>query len=346
MIAELASAIEHLLYTHDCVILPGFGGFVGEYQSATIHPVTHTMRPPGKRIRFNEKLIFNDGLLVHEIMRRKSISYNDALEWIQEGVVILKNRLQAGDRIALAKVGQLRTNEEGGIVFMADISAQLSSESYGLAEMRNPAVVRGTYAKSETANVSEAIPMHASSNNPFPWRAAAVLVPAIGLAVSGYLYRSPLAQAGLGVYEALMPSPPSVYRSLPRAVPHYTITWDDAHEDYRARAIENLELEENRSDEVVEPAGSEPAMESFAAVSAASNSVFEIVAGCFAHKENALQLVDRLQNDGFAEARIAGQRPSGLWMVSYASSTSRKEALTLLRAVRESDNESAWLLKN
>ncbi|MEC8853074.1 MAG: SPOR domain-containing protein, partial [Bacteroidota bacterium] len=32
--------ISDLLYLHDCVIIPGFGGFVGNKKSAFIHPVS------------------------------------------------------------------------------------------------------------------------------------------------------------------------------------------------------------------------------------------------------------------------------------------------------------------
>ena len=52
--------INELLYNHDCVIVPEFGGFVTNYASAKIHPVQHTFTPPSKNIVFNKNLKNND----------------------------------------------------------------------------------------------------------------------------------------------------------------------------------------------------------------------------------------------------------------------------------------------
>lgn len=365
MLAELVKAVEHLLYTHDCVIVPDFGGFVGEYQSATIHPVTHRMRPPSKRIRFNDKLIFNDGLLAHEVMRLKDVSYDEALEWIREGVEVLKNRLQSGDKIQWAQMGSMRANDEGVAVFEAHPHGQVSSESYGLAEMRHPAVIRHDQPTEKSIEVP-VVPMETRESSRPNWKVAAVLVPAIGMAVSGYFFRSPIQEAGLGVYEALWPKPTSVFESMPRIVSHYAIDWenrsdfsllkptcgieaelethDAADETIAANTSENqatklVVTEENRSvePEVVTPASSAPVP--------VKSAAYEVVAGCFSYKANADQLVLDLQGQGYAEARLAGQRPSGLWMVSYLACSTREEALEVLRSVRNADNKAAWLLK-
>lgn len=364
MLAELVKAVEHLLYTHDCVIVPDFGGFVGEYQSASIHPVTHRMHPPSKRIRFNDKLIFNDGLLAHEVMRMKDVSYDEALEWIREGVVVLKNRLQSGDKIQWAQMGSMRANDEGVAIFEAHPHGQVSSESYGLAEMRHPAVIRHDRSVEKTVEVP-VVPMEPRETSRTNWKVAAVLVPVIGLAVSGYWFRSPIQEAGLGVYEALWPKPASVFESMPRIVSHYAIDWEDGSdfsllqptcgidaelethdatdEPIAANTSENqapefVVAEENRpvEPEVVSPPSS---------AVVPTNAAYEVVAGCFAYKANAIQLADDLRAQGYAEARLAGQRPSGLWMVSYLACSSREEALEVLRSVRATDNKAAWLLK-
>ena len=48
--------VEKLLYKHDCVIIPGFGGFVCNMEHARIDQVTHVIIPPGKHIIFNPNL--------------------------------------------------------------------------------------------------------------------------------------------------------------------------------------------------------------------------------------------------------------------------------------------------
>ena len=41
--------IEELLYLHDCVIVPGFGGFICDYTSASINEKTGTSFPRLKK---------------------------------------------------------------------------------------------------------------------------------------------------------------------------------------------------------------------------------------------------------------------------------------------------------
>ena len=54
MSLQLDSHISYLLHEHDCVILPAFGGFVANYNSATIDPIINLMHPP-KNILFSTK---------------------------------------------------------------------------------------------------------------------------------------------------------------------------------------------------------------------------------------------------------------------------------------------------
>ncbi|NLA48282.1 MAG: hypothetical protein GX876_02335, partial [Bacteroidales bacterium] len=60
---DITSFIRELLFSHDCVIVPGFGGFVGNYAPARIDRATSTFYPPSKQISFNRNLRNNDGLL-------------------------------------------------------------------------------------------------------------------------------------------------------------------------------------------------------------------------------------------------------------------------------------------
>ena len=48
--------ISELLFLHDCIILPEFGGFVGNPQSAKLNKITGILSPPSKQILFNSNL--------------------------------------------------------------------------------------------------------------------------------------------------------------------------------------------------------------------------------------------------------------------------------------------------
>ena len=55
---ELAQHIEALLLENDCVIVPGFGGFVAHYAPATHVKEENLFLPPTRTIGFNPCLLY------------------------------------------------------------------------------------------------------------------------------------------------------------------------------------------------------------------------------------------------------------------------------------------------
>ena len=64
---DIRNCIAELLSAHDCVIIPGLGGFIGNYSPARIDPVHHAFQPPFKKLLFNINLKQNDGLLANAV---------------------------------------------------------------------------------------------------------------------------------------------------------------------------------------------------------------------------------------------------------------------------------------
>ena len=61
---ELCQHIDKLLLSNDCVILPGFGGFLTHYADAYYSESEQLYYPPKREIGFNQNLTMNDSLLV------------------------------------------------------------------------------------------------------------------------------------------------------------------------------------------------------------------------------------------------------------------------------------------
>ena len=78
--------ISELLFKHDCVIVPNFGGFVGNHKSAKLNSQTNVLYPPTKQILFNRDLITNDGLLISHKASQESVSLEEAKEAVVEYV--------------------------------------------------------------------------------------------------------------------------------------------------------------------------------------------------------------------------------------------------------------------
>ena len=66
---ELSRHIESLLLAHDCVIVPGLGGFVAHYVPARRIAEEQLFLPPSRSVGFNQQLTINDGLLVQSYMQ-------------------------------------------------------------------------------------------------------------------------------------------------------------------------------------------------------------------------------------------------------------------------------------
>ena len=93
---DVTAFIRELLFGHDCVIVPGFGGFIGNYTPARIDKNTGTFYPPVKQISFNRNLNHNDGLLVGRISVSAEINYGDARNLVEEFVAGVRKKLEKG----------------------------------------------------------------------------------------------------------------------------------------------------------------------------------------------------------------------------------------------------------
>ncbi|WP_237151176.1 SPOR domain-containing protein [Pontibacter actiniarum] len=141
--------IKSLLYDHDCVIIPDFGGLIARYVPARINPVKHTLAPPSKKIAFNEKLILNDGLLISTIAYQHSISKEEAQRRVAEFVHQAKSNLHHQNRFELSDIGIFKYNAERRLVFEYVEADNMLEASFGLPELvarpvrvEEPAVLR------------------------------------------------------------------------------------------------------------------------------------------------------------------------------------------------------------
>jgi hypothetical protein len=138
--------IARLLEEHDCVILPGFGGFIGNYAPARIDAVSHSFIPPSKKILFNINLRQNDGLLCNRIVTGEGVSYSDALLLVNEMIASVKYHLKSGKPFVFPEVGRLFSGKEGTLQFEQEKNSNLLPDAFGLLTFVSPPVVRNTYA--------------------------------------------------------------------------------------------------------------------------------------------------------------------------------------------------------
>lgn len=129
---ELSQHIEYLLIEHDCVALPGLGGFVAHYSEATWDERNHTFQPPVRHIGFNPQIKLNDGLLEQSYMEVYGTDFGDAQKRVRRGVEQLKEQLFEEGQAELPNVGELRMSIRGTYDFTPYDNRLISPWLYGL----------------------------------------------------------------------------------------------------------------------------------------------------------------------------------------------------------------------
>lgn len=124
--------IESLLTKYDCVILPGFGGFVTYHVSARIDEVGDVMLPPSTTVGFNPQLTLNDSLLVQSYVETYDYSFPEALHIVADEIRELESILQENGHYELPSIGQLTINIKGKYEFEPTPSGILIPEFYAL----------------------------------------------------------------------------------------------------------------------------------------------------------------------------------------------------------------------
>lgn len=139
---ELAQHIEVLLLENDCVIVPGFGGFVAYYTPA-MRVEENTFLPPTRTIGFNPQLKLNDGLLVQSYMAVYDTNFSDATKIVEEEVAELIAVLHKEGKAELENVGELRYTIHDAYEFIPYDNRITTPYLYGLDsfEMKELAVL-------------------------------------------------------------------------------------------------------------------------------------------------------------------------------------------------------------
>ncbi len=133
---ELIDLVSELLYDKNCVIIPNFGGFVGNFKSTDFDKTRSLISPTRKRVAFNESLIENDGLLINALQTKKSISYDQAEKEVSLFVKFLKDRLTKYKNYEFKHLGSLYLNKEGKLVFVAYDESNFHKRSFGLQDVK------------------------------------------------------------------------------------------------------------------------------------------------------------------------------------------------------------------
>ncbi|WP_203256689.1 HU domain-containing protein [Hyunsoonleella ulvae] len=307
---QLETFISDLLYRYECVIVPDFGAFLTERQSATINEDTHSFYPPRKIIAFNEQIQNNDGLLARYIADVEKIPFEVAVKKIKKRVKILKSYLTQGETITFNNIGEIIFNTEGKIVFEPSYNLNYLTDAFGLSQFESEAVTREVYKETAVA-IEETTPITITpetrtTNN------------------RGYLKYAAVALIALTLGGSI-------------ASKYYVDQIEEHNMLAEAQAKQKLDSTIQKATFSLNPL---PAI-TLNVTKQTGN--YHIVAGAFRIEDNCNKKVAQLKAEGFG-ARKIGVNRYGLHQVVYASYESRLEALKALSKIKKTHNKDAWLL--
>ena len=139
---ELSRHIESLLLKHDCVIVPGLGGFVTQYVPARRIDDEQLFLPPFRSVGFNPELAINDGLLAQSYMHAYDTTYPESLRLIDDAVSKLKEQLTEKGEFILHGIGTLTIGIDGRYSFHPLEAGVISPELYGLDAFVMPEIAQ------------------------------------------------------------------------------------------------------------------------------------------------------------------------------------------------------------
>jgi len=131
----LENLISELLFRHNCVVIPSFGGFVAGQVPAHFDTEKGVILPPRKSLLFNKQLISNDGLLIATYAKYNHLNYDVAEFFIRDTVKKWQDKLAKGERVNIENVGFLYLDAEKNIGFEQDRYSNLLLASYGLTNV-------------------------------------------------------------------------------------------------------------------------------------------------------------------------------------------------------------------
>jgi hypothetical protein len=314
---RIENFILELLYHHDCVVIPQWGGLVANYRAARLNSVSHVISPPSKHIGFNRNLVNDDGLLAHHIGLVLGIAHADASRLVAQHVAELRTELRTNGRVVWDKVGVFYNDAQGALQFMPQEQENFLLSSYGLHPIQLKALRKEIPLESAPDALINEVPTRR-----FNWKyVAAAVVPFF--AVGGLLWTLQQQPEGGVNWASLNPFTTATKQS------NYVMREADVS------AWTNTEITPD------EPLVIGQEQIKAQTQTAAKRNGYAVIGGAFKVRANAEKFAEQLQRSGF-DAKIVG-RSGAVTLVAYGVYATRTEAQNALVNLRSADDISAWI---
>lgn len=335
--------ISNLLSEHDCVILPGLGGIVTQYEPARKDLSSGLIYPPSKSLAFNAALQKNDGLLQNHIAQQKGISFREANNEVEYFVNEVKNSLKSKNTYVMNGIGRFVMSEDQLIQFFPSGENNFNLASYGLPQLNLVPVNRlkkttpvsvGTIATVHNRETEQGRVLVKSNSFSKTYFRVAATVGALFL-LTTLIYHSYIIQKESNIQEASFVTPvksPAEKEMIEQIVEE--VEEDTVIENVAEKApIKNIAEEAKPvTTKVVEKP----------ATTSVKDGTLRIIVGSFGEPSNAIKYAAELNARGYKSEVLPG--PSGFSRVCIYEEAARNYEYVVVQKIRDSVNPNAWLL--
>lgn len=358
---KVEDCIADLLYQYDCVIIPGFGGFVTNPIGSRIVSSKRIIYPGSRKIAFNSRLTDNDGLLINYISRINNEAYTDAQQRVRIFCEKLFEQLESGDKPVIDKLGQFYYDPDNHLQFVADNNSNFSKQSFGLRpvqavplENENKKVEQITpkpmsEAREQSGRIYKSKPEYERKNK----RKWLVAIPFVLILLMVWVYNNDFEWASSAshfrakadysaITDEIISQRLAALEELNKKVRLALGTGNEQNTKIENNS-DNQEPISSETETAVTDADKQNQTPSEIPVSnePVSGSVYFIIAGQFSIEENANKFVETLKSKGFA-SEIAGKR-NQLTLVSCYSSHDKNEIKGKLPEFKEQVDPYVWI---
>jgi nucleoid DNA-binding protein len=338
---QISIVINELLYNHDCVIIPGFGGFVSRQISAQINFNLNTITPPSKSVLFNKNLVNNDGLLANSLIEKLNISYADAIIHLNKYTENCHKSLHQNLRLEIENIGVLYLDLEKNIQFEPKENLNFAMNSFGLTTLYAQQFTSDELSSNKKeVNFKDRKVKSESKKRPFSNTIKKVSFSILTLLIIGLAFLLSTNVAPKNSYLA------SINPFTTKELPHYKEIKFETTKITEKNKTETPSINEDLK-KIVFGYVNEAIEKNNAVITEKKQSIigkYEVIIGCFKEKSNAERLINKLNTDNI-NAGISGVNAKGLFIVSTGGFDTKNSAEILLNNVRRSF-PSAWVKCN
>ena len=360
---SLARHIELLLLEHDCVIVPGLGGFIANHAEARYNGEEEELfLPPYRTIGFNQQLQINDGLLVQSYMMAYDTSYPFASLQMEKDLEKMMTELDMTGEYVLENIGTLKKGINQHITFTAPETGALTPSLYGLYSYELQPLQQVIKRKEIEKNLqaASALTLTTQEEKAQPKSKRRDIVIRInrhwldfGISVAAavvlfFCFSYPAIKDANNETDTVVATftplgdatPKPKVAARPHALPHGTATTTDTSIKPKANTEKSETATASKPAAPVAPSPPSSSTQK----SNQQEPKYAIVLASFVNQQNAENLVKELAKEGFPEGRYAKTgKTSRILYSGFEDEAAAQAALNTLRQQNKAFNE-AWIL--